>query len=277
MNIIPRISVFLVNHVFNMRYRLASMTRKHPRMGKVVKRIAFEGDEMTVLPKDSSVSRKVDVNIEIEGAGDRNVLPSDLVKAVIRRSDKIFIMNFCLCRKSNKCEDYPIDTGCIFIGKGTARIPPEYGHFATPDEACAYIDKCDELGLVHIIGRNKLDSIWLHTGNHHDLMTICNCCPCCCLWNMIRDIDAGISQTYKRMDGVKVSIDPAKCVGCGFCVETCFVKAISIDAGKAVLNWDKCRGCGRCTEGCLADAISISYDPGVLDREADRIMALVNQ
>ena len=277
MGIVSGISVFLVNRVFNTRYRLARMTRKHPRFGRVVKRIAFDGDDMSVVPKAGTAHVKVDLNIEIEDAGERNVVPTDLIKKVLMRSEKIFIMNFCLCRQSNKCKDYPVSSGCIFIGKGTDRISPKYGRFVTPEEACDYIDECDRLGLVHIIGRNKLDSIWLHTGKHTNLMTICNCCPCCCLWNMVRDIDGGIASTYRRMAGVDVSVDRDKCIGCGICMERCFVKAIAITDGKCVLDDVKCRACGRCSEECPVKAITLTYDPTVIDSEADRIYNLVNQ
>lgn len=275
MGIISSISVFMVRWTFNTRYRLARMTRKHPRFGNFIRKRAFDGDDMSVIPKAGTARQVVDLNIEIDDAGDRNVLPSDLVKNVLRRSEKIFIMDFCLCRKSNRCTDYPIDRGCIFVGKGTERISPKYGRFVTAEEACDYIDECDRLGLVHIIGRNKLDSIWLHTGDHRNLMTICNCCPCCCLWNMVRDIDGGIAGTYKRMAGVEVSVDTEKCIGCGICMERCFVKAITVVDGKCVLDDGKCRACGRCTEECPSDAITITYDPNVIDTETERILSLL--
>ena len=276
MAIISRISVAMVNRVFNTRYRLAHMTRRFPRFGRLVRKIAFDGDDMSVIPK-AGTARTVDLNIEIENAGDRNVVPTDLVKNVLRRSDKIFIMDFCLCRQSNKCEDYPIDRGCIFVGKGTEKISEKYGRFVSQEEACQYIDECDRLGLVHIIGRNKLDSLWLHTGNHTDLMTICNCCPCCCLWNMVRDIDGGIASSYRRMAGVEVSVNIGKCIGCGICMERCFVRAITIQDGKCVLDDAKCRACGRCTEECPTEAIAITFDPSVIDSETERIYSLVNQ
>ena len=275
-NLVPRLSVAMVNRVFNTRYRLARMTRRFPRFGKIVRKIAFDGDDMSVIPK-AGTARTVELNINIDNAGERNVVPTDLVKNVLRRSEKIFIMDFCLCRQSNKCRDYPIDRGCIFVGKGTERIPEKYGRFVTQEEACQYIDECDRLGLVHIIGRNKLDSLWLHTGKHTDLMTICNCCPCCCLWNMVRDIDGGIASTYRRMAGVQVSVDKGKCIGCGICLERCFVRAIKIEDGKCQLDDAKCRACGRCTEECPNEAITITFDPSVIDSESDRIYALVNQ
>ena len=274
MNIIARLSAALLPFFFGTRYRLARMTRKHRRLGNFVNRRFFDGDDMVVLPKDSVV-RDINVNITIDSAGDRTILPSDIVKEIIDRADDIFIMNFCICRKSNKCKDFPVDHGCVFLGKGTKRIPEKFGHFATKDEAKAYINECTEMGFVHIIGRNKLDSMWLHTGDKKDLMSICNCCPCCCLWNMVRDISDDISSAYKRMEGVNVSVDTEKCIGCGKCEKICFTKAISIVDGKCVLD-DKCRGCGRCVEICPQDAISISFDDSKVETEIERIEKLVN-
>ena len=159
MGIVSGISVFLVNRVFNTRYRLARWTRKYPRFGRLVKRIAFDGDDMSVLPKAGTAHVRVDLNIEVENAGERNVVPTDMIKNVLRRSEKIFIMDFCLCRQSNKCKDYPVSKGCIFIGKGTERISPKYGRFVTPEEACDYIDECDRLGQVAVsLSINKAEA-----------------------------------------------------------------------------------------------------------------------
>ena len=273
--IIPRLSVRILPHLFRTRYRLASWTKSHKHFGNIIRRIAFSEDDMIVLPKDSVV-RDISVDISVDSAGDRTVLPSDIVKEVIRGSDHIFIMNFCLCRKSNRCDDYPVDHGCIFMGKGTERIPKEFGRMATPDEAIAYIDECSELGLVHIIGRNKLDSLWLSTGNKKDLMTICNCCPCCCLWNMVRDISDNIAECYKRMDSVEVSANPERCIGCGMCSDICFTKAINIVGGRCSISDSMCRGCGRCAEVCPNDAITLTYDRSIVSSEVERIRSLVD-
>ena len=274
MGIIARLSDRFLPFFFGTRYKLASMTRKHKRFGRLIERLFFDGDDMIVLPKDGVV-RELNVNIEIDSAGDRTVLPSDIIKGVIDRADDIFIMNHCLCRKSNKCEDYPIDHGCIFLGKGTHKIPKDFGHMATREEAKDYIDECSELGLVHIIGRNKLDSMWLNTGDKKDLMTICNCCPCCCLWNMVRDISDSIAGSYRKMDGVEVTVDTDKCIGCGMCQDICFTKAISIIDGKCTID-DRCRGCGRCADICPDEAIAVKFDKNIVDSEIQRLEKLVN-
>lgn len=274
MSIIPKLSVRILPHIFNTRYRLARWTRKSKTFGKIIERLLFHEDDMIVLPKDS-VAKTIDVNIDVSSSGDRTVVPSDVVKEIIRESGNIFIMNFCLCRKSNKCHDYPVDHGCIFLGKGIHKIPPEFGRVATPEEAVTYIDECSDLGLVHIIGRNKLDSIWLHTGSKKDLMTICNCCPCCCLWNVVRDISDDISGTFRKMDGVEVSVDTDKCIGCGKCEKICFSKAISITDGKCTID-AKCRGCGRCADVCPKKAIEITFDPSLVDGQIAKLRELVD-
>lgn len=272
--LIPKLSAKILPFFFNTRYWLARQTRKHKHFGNFIRKRYFDGDDMVVLPKDSVV-KDINVDISIDSAGDRTILPSDVVKALIDHTDDIFIMNFCLCRKSNSCKDYPIDHGCVFLGRGIRKIPEKFGRVATKDEAKAYIDECTELGFVHIIGRNKLDSMWLHTGDKRDLMSICNCCPCCCLWNMVRDISDDISSTYRRMEGVSVSVDTEKCVGCGKCEKICFTKAISIVDGKCELD-DKCRGCGRCVEVCPQNAISLSFDDSKVEVEIERIGSLLN-
>jgi ferredoxin len=155
------------------------------------------------------------------------------------------------------------------------KIPEKYGHLATREEAKAYIDDCGRDGLVHIIGRNKLDSIWLGTGSKNDLMTICNCCPCCCLWNMTRNISDEIGGTFRRMDGVAVTMDTSKCIQCGSCSEICFTKAVGFRDGVPEIDQKLCRGCGRCVEVCPTDAISITYDEGAIDDIVDRIGSLV--
>lgn len=271
---VPYISVRLVKHLFHTRFRLAALTRRSKLFNRVVIKTMFDKDDMIVVPKDNVARRVVEANIEIEDPGQTTVLPSDVVKDIISRSEDIFIMNFCLCRRSSGCKDYPIDHGCVFLGEGTRRIPPEFGRKATAEEANRYIDECGELGFVHIIGRNKLDSIWLNTGKR-DLMTICNCCPCCCLWNMVSNVSDEIGSSFRRMDGVTVTMDPEKCVGCGSCRDICFCKAVNAVDGRFEIDQTMCRGCGRCVEQCPAEAISITYTEGSVEREIEKIGSLV--
>ncbi len=51
-------------------------------------------------------------------------------------------------------------------------------------------------------------------------------------------------------------IEKDKCEGCGVCVESCPVNAISIKEGKAEIS-DDCVGCGVCVSQCPTGAISL--------------------
>lgn len=275
MPLIPYISVKGLSKVFWTRFKLAAFTRRSRMFNRIVTRALFDGDDMVVLPKDGVVRRRITMDMDFEDGGESTVLPSDIVKGIIDSSSDIFIMDFCLCRRSNGCKDFPRDRGCVFLGRGVHRIPDDFGHLASREEAKAYIDECTDLGLVHIIGRNKLDSIWLNTGHKRDLMTICNCCPCCCLWNMTRNISDDIGSVFKRLEGVTLSVDADKCIGCGTCEGICFTKAISVD-GACVIDHGMCRGCGRCVEACPSGAMSLEFDDTVVDGEVERIRSLVN-
>jgi NAD-dependent dihydropyrimidine dehydrogenase PreA subunit len=47
-----------------------------------------------------------------------------------------------------------------------------------------------------------------------------------------------------------------KCNGCGECLEICSVEAISLNAGKAMIDPDTCLVCGSCIQACPQGAIS---------------------
>ena len=53
-----------------------------------------------------------------------------------------------------------------------------------------------------------------------------------------------------------VTIDRDLCVGCGACVGTCPVEALSLDdEGKSVCDEDICISCFSCTSACPTEAI----------------------
>jgi ferredoxin len=127
------------------------------------------------------------------------------------------------------------------------------------------VRRCQEAGLVHMLGRNKLDTLWLGVGPGQKLLTICNCCPCCCLWRVLPHVSAQIGTKVTALPGVSVHVGDG-CTGCGACARICFVQAVAVVDGRAVIG-DGCRGCGRCVEVCPQGAIELVMD-GPLLREA---------
>jgi ferredoxin len=144
------------------------------------------------------------------------------------------------------------------------------------EEALAHVRRCREAGLVHMIGRNRLDTVWLGVGPGEKLLTICNCCPCCCLWRMLPHVSPEISARVSGMPGVSVTVTE-RCAGCGICTQdVCFVDAIRLQNGRATIS-DACRGCGRCMAVCPEKAIELSIDEGrFLEESIGRLSSLVD-
>lgn len=265
------ISIFVVNRIFNWRFWIAGLTKKSKVAKKVINKMLFEKDDVVVIPNT------IPINQKIEGETSE-FLPTDVMKEVIKQCDDIVIMNSCLCRTSNKCEDYPQDIGCIFLGPTTRKIPRAVGRTATVEEAFDQIDKADKAGLSHIIGRNKIDSVWMNARPGEGLLTICHCCPCCCLWKVVPNLDDDISDKISRMDGIKVTLDQDKCRKCLKCIKKpCMFDAITFENKTVSINQDICRGCGLCVNECKYDAISIDYDDRTIDNLINRMYNLIEE
>ncbi|MDW5562693.1 MAG: 4Fe-4S binding protein [Methanomassiliicoccus sp.] len=279
MGIRTNIASKIIKGMFKHRFLMAHTTRV-PALGRAVEFAFFDKDEMIYLPRDSAVTaartRTIELGTEL-GRTDM-VLPSQVIEHFLRRSKYIFIMNRCTCRDSNRCEHYPHELGCVFLGAGVTKILPEMGRMVTADEAIEHMRMAREKGLVHLIGRNKIDSIWLNTGPKEDLLSICNCCECCCLWKMLPQLSDSISNGVSKMPGVRVMVTD-RCSGCERCIreEICFVRAVSLANGRASIDQTMCRGCGRCVELCPSKAIELEIDiPDYVERSVQAINPLVD-
>ena len=242
----------LLEKFFPHRFLLAKMTQ-FPVFRWIITKMVFDKNNLTYLTKDKVVEFQINKKIE---PLDNIAIPSRVVEYFIEKSSYRFIMDFCICRESTQCNKYPIKLGCLFMGEAARKIPLELGKSVSKEEALYHVKKCREAGLVHLIGRDKLDETWLGVGSKIPLVTVCNCCECCCLWRMRPYLNNELSSTIKHMPGVKIQINE-KCNGCGACTEDiCFINGISVKDGKAIIS-DTCIVCGRCTEKCPNDAIDL--------------------
>jgi ferredoxin len=266
--------VRLLKKTFPNRSLIAKATNI-PLLGKAVDKMLFEGDDIIYLPKDNVAQKTIQINQQLDRP-EETPLPSEIVHHFIEKANDHWIMDFCLCRDASKCEDYPIKYGCLFMGEAIEGINPDLGRRVTKEEAHEYARKCREAGLVHLIGRNKLDATWLGVEPGEKLLTVCNCCPCCCLWKILPELNPEIGRKVTKMQGVHVEVTDS-CVGCGTCVDgICFVDAISLVDGKAVIS-NQCRGCGRCVEVCPENAIKMIIDNSqFVEDSIERVSAVVD-
>jgi ferredoxin len=242
-----------------------------PIMGKLIDELLFKGDNIIYLPKDKII--KIDKSV---GEYSEYVLPSQVLEYFIEKSNYHWIMSFCICRKSMECKDYPIDLGCLFLGEATLGINPQLGRRVTKEEALEHLKHCQEAGLIHMVGRNLLDKQWLGVKPGNKLLSICNCCPCCCLWRVSSILTPKIGSKIKKMPGIEIKVNN-KCIGCGTCMRgVCFVDAISLIDNHAFIS-NECRACGRCVEICPQHAIDVIIkDKSFIEKSIQEIEQLVD-
>ncbi len=263
--------VLFLEKMFPYRFLAAKATRV-PVIREISNRMLFKETDLTVLPKESVIEINLDKPIK---PPDNIVLPSQVVEYFIRKTHYRFIMNFCICREANHCKNHPIEYGCLFLGDAARGINPEFGREATLQEAMTYAQKCRAAGLIHLIGRDKIDETWLNVGSNGKLLTICNCCNCCCLWKILPNLDPQLHSKIKRMPGVEVTVSD-KCIGCGTCKPLCFVQAIDLRQGRAIIS-ENCKGCGRCADVCPQKAIHLTITDGqFLRKTINRIESSVD-
>lgn len=185
--------------------------------------------------------------------------PVSIIEHFINEACHHVILSRCPCRSGNDCEDFPADFGCTFIGAAARGVRPEVGRHVTREEALEHLREATRMGLVSCLGRFKGDAIMLGVRDHAHLMTICHCCPCCCLTTSMPLASKEARGLLVKLEGVKVEITDG-CNGCGLCEEVCNFEAIKVEGGVAVVDEEECKGCGRCATVCKRKAVRITVD-----------------
>jgi hypothetical protein len=205
---------------------LFAAAREHSDFGK-----GEEEDYTVYLPRE----RVIQIDEQVERLVN-TVLPTQVIEHFIRVAGYRFIVDFCVCREAQGCQDYPIGLGCLYLGESAKEIHPELGHSATAEEAIEFSRRCREAGLIHFFGRDRRDSSFLGVGPR--LMTICNCCPCCCYYSLraskpveVKGNDGGV----RRMPGISVQVND-NCIACETCVESFKFNAVSLEGDQAVVE-----------------------------------------
>jgi UDP-glucose 4-epimerase len=238
-------------------YRLGSQ----PVVGALVRPlIDAAADEAVIIPVREAVQGTESV-----------VLPYPVLTPLVERASARFIMNDCMCRRGENCQTYPQDFGCLFLGDGATKIDPALGRSASVNEAMAHVQQAMETGLVPIIVHAAFDS-WVLGVPYRRTLSVCFCCDCCCAVHQgLKLGPRSFWDTVLRLPGLQVTVGP-ECVYCGACTDVCYVRAISLNNGRAHVG-ELCKGCGRCAAVCPTGAIKlrVADDGEILGRLLARI------
>jgi UDP-glucose 4-epimerase len=218
------------------------------------------------------------------GTFEDQILPLKVLEHFINKSNHFLLFHSCGCRVFHECKDHDVEIGCMYLGEDVVgiedvfpKVTPDRAHLGTKEEALERVRLAYENGLITVIGRLKLESEGMGIPDRGRFMTVCFCCPCCCINGKWRYGTTEFQNIIQRIEGVTVTVDENLCVGCEECMEVCVFNGMDMIDGIAKVNQEKCLGCGRCERVCQNEAISITIDdPKRLDEFIRRIEANVD-
>jgi ferredoxin len=188
-------------------------------------------------------------------------LPLPLLTPLVESASGRFILEACLCRRAEGCQNHPVDIGCLFLGDAAAAIHPELGRPTGVPEALAHVQRALEAGLVPMVVHASFDA-WILGIPYRRMLAVCFCCDCCCtVRHGLREGPPAFWETVRRLPGLSVEAGP-ECVACGTCLEACPVGVISLEGGRARVG-AACKGCGRCVAACPTGAMHLAIEPGI--------------
>lgn len=190
-------------------------------------------------------------------------LAQEIFHHFIDRTDNIFRLPFCPCRKAYGSK-HRVDIGCIHMGEGTLEMPnPETrGTYIEREEAKEVLALAIEDGLIPLLGRASGETNAFGIDDDGRFLSTCYCGGDACFnATVCRKSSNGADFIFKRVPGLSLVVDREKCIGCGKCMKTCPYKGMKW-ADKKPEIIERCFGCGQCEAVCPVGAISfeLEYD-----------------
>jgi len=148
--------------------------------------------------------------------------------------------------QEKKC-NIPLETCCSFGRSAEYLVRHNLARRVDKKEMLDSLARAQELGMM-LNGDNEKSNVEY----------ICQCCSCCC--HLIKSINKFGYQGILVTSGLLPVINKELCKGCGKCVQTCPVHAISkqtLEGRSFSINVDKerCLGCTICQRACAQKAI----------------------
>jgi NAD-dependent dihydropyrimidine dehydrogenase PreA subunit len=212
--------------------------------------------DKAVMEEFAGVETRMDRTLVYESviplAVETEVMPYERVSEVIRQSGG-GALSICPCRHKaahlgTSC-DAPLEV-CTTLGSAAEWLVRRgMGKPATVDELLRVLDQTEKLGLVH-----NCDNVL------NKPTFICHCCGCCCV---VLDAINQSGRYFTHPSNFLPVVDPDICTGCGVCVDSCHIHAVTLDdaaGGVQVSSMDreKCIGCGVCASACPEGAVSMT-------------------
>lgn len=156
-------------------------------------------------------------------------------------------------------------------------ISEDRGSVVTKEQALERVQRSVDDGLIPLLGRAMSEAEGYGVADTGHFLSMCFCCPCCCVNGKILSLGSVGLSIFHRMEGVHVEVDEDLCSGCELCLEVCAFKGMEMTDGLARVNQELCLGCGRCEEVCPEDAVSIEIDDARrIDELVDKIASYVD-
>jgi ferredoxin len=218
------------------------------------------------------------VNERIEGPSS-SFVPEQVLEEIVRASAHHVIIRRCTCRDGNQCSHHPVGLACLLLGQGAQEIDPAVGRHVSVEEAVEHTRRCVTDGLIPFVGRFKADNLIWGVRDRGRLLTVCFCCPCCCIiMNTARCMPGETQDAIVKLKGLSISIDGQRCAFCGTCVQKCFMGALSLYGNEIMRDEARCKGCGTCISVCPNGAVSaaVSDLPAAVADLEGRISSLID-
>ncbi len=221
----------------------------------------------------------IPINLSV-GDFENEVIPLKVFEYFINKASNIVACH-CYCRVNSDCQDHEKKYGCMYMGDDTKNmILHENQQILSKEEAVQFVKEAIKDGLIPLIGRSVGETEGQSIKDTGHFLSSCFCCSCCCInGKMISNASSALTSDslIKKIKGLEVKIDPAKCVGCGTCLEVCVFKGREIIEGKATIDPEYCLGCGRCVEVCPNGAITLEIeDSSYIDELIAKIESVVD-
>jgi ferredoxin len=222
--------------------RLAQLFKSY---GKAVKNTPPPTPTPATIEKPKT--RTIVIKQEIHGK--TTVLPYDEVMKLIDRTEYI-ATGTCVCRHQGDLLDRPCDKPkdnlCMIFGP-SAQFAQSYGfvNLISKEEARQRIDEAEEAGLVHNYANSQ--------DRYIDLL--CNCCGCHCF--LLRAAKRSPLPSQFVIANWVINIDDDACVGCGACIDRCWMEALKMEGDLVMRDFHRCIGCGICRYVCPSDAMKL--------------------